>query len=53
MVAVFPAILASMLLPLLASRQVSDTVLGGAAGCLIVLSLLGIVLVARRRDRCA
>jgi hypothetical protein len=53
MFAVFPAILASMLLPVLASRHVPDVVLGGVAGCLLGLSLLGIVVVARRRDRCA
>lgn len=53
MVAIFPAILVSITLPLLVSRHVPDMVLGGVAGCLIGLSLLAIVFVARRRDRCA
>jgi hypothetical protein len=53
MVAVFPAIMASILLPILAGRHVPDSVLGVGAGFLIGVSLVGLVALARQPKGCA
>jgi hypothetical protein len=52
MIAVFPAIMVSILLPILVSRHVPDAVLGCVAGVLLGLSMVGIVALARRPGSC-
>jgi hypothetical protein len=53
MAAIFPAIMASILLPLLETRHLPDGVLGAAVGCLLGLSLVGLIALARRSNRSA
>jgi hypothetical protein len=53
MVAVFPAMMASILLPILAGRHVPDAALGVVVGFLVGLSLVGLIALARQPKGCA
>jgi F0F1-type ATP synthase assembly protein I len=53
LMAIFPAIMVAVLLPLLTRFHVTDPVLGFVVGCLIGLSVASIIVMARRHNSCA